>query len=43
MRRKDASLFLEVMEKRGFKNTTEDMRVNQGERSIKVLVHSLRR
>ena len=42
-RRKDASLFLELMEERGFKNMTEDMRVNQGESSIKVLVHSLRR
>jgi predicted nicotinamide N-methyase len=42
-RRKDASLFLELMEKRGVKNMTEDMRVNQGERSIKVLVHLLRR
>ncbi|MDP8950524.1 MAG: methyltransferase domain-containing protein, partial [Actinomycetota bacterium] len=42
-RRKDAPLFLELMEERGFKNETEDMMVKQGGRRIKVLVHRLRR
>ena len=42
-RRKDAPLFLELMEEGGFKDTTEDMLVEQGGREIRVLVHRLRR
>jgi predicted nicotinamide N-methyase len=42
-RRKDAPLFLELMEEREFKKTTEEMQVNQGGRRFKVLVHLLRR
>jgi predicted nicotinamide N-methyase len=42
-RRKDAPLFLELMEKRGFENTTEEMMVEQGGREVRVLVHRLRR
>jgi predicted nicotinamide N-methyase len=42
-RRKDAPLFLELMEKQGFENTTEGILVEQGGRGVKVLVHRLRR
>jgi predicted nicotinamide N-methyase len=42
-RRKDASVFLELMETRGFQNTTEEKMVKQGGRGVKVLVHRLRR
>ncbi len=42
-RRKDAPLFLELMEVRGFKNETQDMMVEQGGREVRVLVHRLRR
>jgi predicted nicotinamide N-methyase len=41
--RKDAPLFLELMQERGFENAMENMRVEQGEREVKVLVHQLRR
>jgi predicted nicotinamide N-methyase len=42
-RRKDAPAFLGAMEERGFENATENMMVDQGERTVKVLVHRLRR
>ena len=42
-RRKEAPLFLELMEEGGFKDTTEDLLVEQGGREIRVLVHRLRR
>ena len=42
-RRKDAPLFLELMEERGFLASTEDVLVEQGGREVKVLVHRLRR
>jgi predicted nicotinamide N-methyase len=42
-RRKDAPLFLELMEKREFKSTTEVLSVEQGGRGVRVLVHRLRR
>jgi predicted nicotinamide N-methyase len=42
-RRKDAPLFLELMEERGFENTTEIVVVKQGGRGVRVLVHRLRR
>jgi predicted nicotinamide N-methyase len=42
-RRKDAPLFLEMMEKRGFENKTKEMMVEQGGRGVGVLVHRLRR
>jgi predicted nicotinamide N-methyase len=42
-RRKDAPLFLGLMEERGFRNTTEDVLVEQGGREVRVLVHRLRR
>lgn len=42
-RRKDAPLFLEMMETRGFENTTKEMMVEQGGREVRVLVHRLRR
>ncbi len=41
-RRKDAPLFLELMQERGFENATENMLVEQGGREVKVLVHWLR-
>ena len=42
-RRKDAPLFFDLMEERGFKNTTEVVLVEQGGREVRVLVHRLRR
>jgi predicted nicotinamide N-methyase len=36
-RRKDAPLFLELMEERGFESTTEDILVEQGVRGVRVL------
>ena len=42
-RRKDAHLFLELVETRGFGNTTEEMRVDQGGKGVRALVHRLRR
>jgi predicted nicotinamide N-methyase len=42
-RRKDAPMFLEMMETRGFENTTKEMMVEQGGREVGVLVHRLRR
>jgi predicted nicotinamide N-methyase len=41
-RRKDAPLFLDLMEERGFENATESVVVEQGEREVTVLVHRLR-
>jgi predicted nicotinamide N-methyase len=40
-RRKDAPLFVELMEKRGFRASTESVVVQQGERGVRVLVHRL--
>jgi predicted nicotinamide N-methyase len=42
-RRKDALIFFELMEKRGFKDTTQEMKVEQVGREIRVLVHRLQR
>jgi len=42
-RRKDAPLFLELMGERGFKNTTEEVSVEQGGRGARVVVHRLMR
>jgi predicted nicotinamide N-methyase len=42
-RRKDAPLFLELMEERGFKQTTQEMTVEQVGREVTILVHNLRR
>jgi predicted nicotinamide N-methyase len=42
-RRKDAPLFLELIEERGFKVSTEGMTVEQVGREVRVLVHILRR
>jgi hypothetical protein len=42
-RRKDAPLFLDLIEERGFLASTEDVLVEQGGREVKVLVHRLRR
>jgi len=42
-RRKDAPLFLELIEERGFQVSTRSVVVEQGEREVKVLVHRLRR
>jgi hypothetical protein len=36
-RRKDAPLFLELMEERGFESTTEDILVEHGGRGARVL------
>ena len=41
-RRKDAPLFLELLQERGFENATANMLVEQGGREVKVLVHRLR-
>jgi predicted nicotinamide N-methyase len=40
-RRKDAPLFVELMEERGFRASTESVVVQQGERGVRVLVHRL--
>jgi predicted nicotinamide N-methyase len=42
-RRRDAPLFLERMEERGFENSTESIPVEQGGRAVMVLVYRLRR
>jgi predicted nicotinamide N-methyase len=42
-RRKDAPLFLGLMQERGFEDTTESVVVEQGGREVGVLVHRLRR
>jgi predicted nicotinamide N-methyase len=42
-RRRDAPLFLERMEERGFENSTESIPVEQGGRVVMVLVYRLRR
>jgi predicted nicotinamide N-methyase len=42
-RRKDAPLFLELIEERGFRASTGSVVVDQGGRSIEVLMHRLRR
>jgi predicted nicotinamide N-methyase len=41
-RRRDAPLFLELMDKRGFENEMQDMMVEQAGREVRVLVHRLR-
>jgi predicted nicotinamide N-methyase len=40
-RRKDAPLFVELMEERGFRASSESVVVVQGERGVRVLVHRL--
>ena len=42
-RRDEASVFLETMESYGFEDTTEEITVEQPARSVKVLLHRLRR
>jgi predicted nicotinamide N-methyase len=42
-RRRDAPLFFELMEERGFQVLTRSAVVEQGERRVKVLVHRIRR
>jgi predicted nicotinamide N-methyase len=42
-RRDDAPVFLEVMERLGFENATEEITVEQPPRGVKVLLHRLRR
>ena len=42
-RRKDAPLFLELMETREFDYTTQEMIVERGGGRVRVLVHGLRR
>ncbi len=41
-RRRDAPLFFELMEERGFENSTESIPVEQGGRAVMVLVYRLR-
>jgi predicted nicotinamide N-methyase len=41
--RDDAPVFLEVMERLGFENATEEITVEQPPRGVKVLLHRLRR
>lgn len=42
-RRKDEPAFIEEMELRGFRSSTRSAVVEQGDREVKVLVHSIRR
>jgi predicted nicotinamide N-methyase len=42
-RRRDAPLFLELMEERGFENTTGSIVVEQDGRAVMVLMYRLRR
>jgi predicted nicotinamide N-methyase len=42
-RRDEARVFLQAMEENGFEDFTENIMVDQGTKSVKVLLHRLRR